>query len=161
MPSKPVPAIHPQPEVGQPRREHFHFPLCQVDTNTHYECDLIGKKLRYAQVADSIRLDKLIEHGGVYADIDTLFVRPFPDHLFVRAFVIGRGDRIRNPETSEWSAPLCKALMFSEPVSAFARRWSNCSRQLAARRTARCCHGSAIRSLLPSHVHPGGDSRLS
>ena len=37
---------------------------------------------RYAHHADFIRLDALIEHGGVYADIDTIFVRPFPDELF-------------------------------------------------------------------------------
>ena len=32
--------------------------------------------------ADFVRLDALIAHGGVYADIDTLFVHPVPARLF-------------------------------------------------------------------------------
>jgi len=127
------------------RIELVQVPLCEEVAATHYDCDLIGNKLRYAHHADFIRLDKLIEYGGVYADIDTLFVRPLPDHLFEHAFVLGREDRIRNPASGEWSDSLCNALMLSEPGSVFARRWrermpmeldgswSNHSCQLAAR----------------------------
>src|ERR1700722_4275019 len=42
----------------------------------------VPDRYRYAHHADFIRLDALIEHGGVYADIDTIFLRPFPDELF-------------------------------------------------------------------------------
>src|SRR5690606_26108395 len=38
-------------------------------------------KYRYAHHSDVIRLDALIAHGGVYADIDTLFLTPIPDDL--------------------------------------------------------------------------------
>jgi FkbM family methyltransferase len=37
-----------------------------------------------------LRLEPLLEHGGVYADLDTLFVRPLPEHLHRAPFVLGR-----------------------------------------------------------------------
>lgn len=135
-------------DLIQSRIELVRVPLCPEVTDAHYDCDEIGKKLRYAHHADFIRLEKLIEHGGVYADIDTLFLQPLPDRLFEHAFVLGREDRVRSPDTGEWSNSLCNALMLSEPGSAFARRWrermpmehdgswSNHSCQLAARLAA-------------------------
>src|SRR6266496_6069701 len=33
---------------------------------------------RYAHRSDFVRLERLLERGGIYADIDTLFVSPFP-----------------------------------------------------------------------------------
>lgn len=76
----------------------------------------------YAHEADFIRLDALLAAGGVYADIDTLFVQPLPQHLFREPFVIGEepplpgADRVLRPS-------LCNALMLSLPGAAFPARW--------------------------------------
>lgn len=40
------------------------------------------KKYSYAHHSDFLRLEKLIDHGGIYADIDTIFVNKIQDHLF-------------------------------------------------------------------------------
>ena len=45
--------------------------------------------LGYAHEADFLRLDILLAHGGVYADMDTLFVREYPDPWFEESFAIG------------------------------------------------------------------------
>jgi FkbM family methyltransferase len=81
------------------------------------------RPFRYAHHSDFIRLEKLIERGGVYADMDTLFVEPLPPELFEKPFVMGR-------ENEEWhdikgwsSASLCNALMMSAPGAEFGRRW--------------------------------------
>ena len=47
-----------------------------------YEDNLVPAYYRYAHHADFVRLDALIAHGGIYADIDTLFLRPIPDELY-------------------------------------------------------------------------------
>jgi Glycosyltransferase sugar-binding region containing DXD motif len=79
--------------------------------------------LRYAHLADIARLEILVEHGGIYADMDTLFVAPLPETLFHQSFVMGL-------ETADWSAAakqaggsLCNAWMMSEPRAPFAREW--------------------------------------
>lgn len=104
-----------------------HLQLEKVSPNPFVESfrydDPKLKPLRYAHHADFVRLEKLLEHGGVYADIDTLFVRPLPEKLYEQSFVMGR-------ETGAWSAPepdaetsLCNALMMAEPGAEFGRIW--------------------------------------
>ncbi len=88
-----------------------------------YTLGAVPEHLRYAHHADFIRLDALIEHGGVYADIDTIFVRAFPQELFQEPFVIGREPPVRDERTGERRASLCNALLMSEPGGAFARAW--------------------------------------
>jgi hypothetical protein len=83
----------------------------------------VPDRFRYAHHADFVRLDALIEHGGVYADIDTIFVHPFPDELFDAPFVIGRELPVRDEHTGEVRPSTCNALMMAEPGSAFARAW--------------------------------------
>jgi glycosyltransferase involved in cell wall biosynthesis len=78
---------------------------------------------RDAHDGELIRLDALIEHGGVYADIDTIFVREFPDELFEQEFVIGRGPSMLDERTGERRQSLCDALLMAQPDSAFARAW--------------------------------------
>ena len=107
--------------------------------------------LRYAHLADVARLEILAEHGGIYADMDTLFVAPLPDSFFNESFILGR-------ETADWSpaaraagGSLCNAWMMGEPGAPFAREW------LA--RTYRSFDGSwsAHSTLLPfqlSQEHP-------
>lgn len=84
---------------------------------------------RYAHHADFIRVACLLEHGGVYADIDTLFVSPFPEHLWQQPFVLGReGDVV--PAPGEPPQPsLCNALIMSEPDAEFGRIWLDAMRR--------------------------------
>lgn len=76
----------------------------------------------YAHEADFLRLEILLEKGGVYADIDTLFVKPYPHEFYAHEFVIGEetslpgDDGVRRPS-------LCNAVMFSRPNARFARAW--------------------------------------
>lgn len=105
-----------------------HLELVRVPLNPRvaghdYRDRYIGDHLRYAHHADFIRVEKLLEHGGVYADIDTLFLRPLPGELYEKPFVIGREDPIRDPATGRMRDSLCNALLMAEPGSAFTRLW--------------------------------------
>lgn len=105
-----------------------HVELARVDEahevrEAAYEDGLVPERYRYAHHADFVRLDALIAEGGIYADIDTLFLRPFPDELLTRRFVIGRERHFPDERTGELRPSLCNALMAAEPGSAFARAW--------------------------------------
>jgi hypothetical protein len=78
---------------------------------------------RYAHHADFIRLDALLAHGGLYADIDTVFLRPLPDELFRAPFVIGTEGLVADERTGERRPSLCNALMLATPGAPFARAW--------------------------------------
>lgn len=80
-------------------------------------------KYRYAHHSDVIRLDALIAHGGVYADIDTLFLTPIPDDLRRHPFVLGREDDVWCHRTRAMRPSVCNAFLAAEPHSAFARIW--------------------------------------
>ena len=88
-----------------------------------YSAGHVPLRYRYAHHADFVRLDALIERGGVYADVDTIFVRPFPEELFAAPFVIGREPMVRDEHTGERRPSLCNALLMAEPRAAFARAW--------------------------------------
>ena len=88
-----------------------------------YDERLVPASYRYAHHADFIRLDALIETGGVYADLDTLFVRPFPPEFYAAKFVIGREDDVRDELTGVVRPSVCNALLMSEPRSLFAVMW--------------------------------------
>jgi hypothetical protein len=94
---------------------------------TRYDATAEGRLIRdagwtYAHEADFLRLSILLGAGGVYADMDTLFVAPLPAHLFAKPFVIGEeaplpgDDGVLRPS-------LCNAILMSSPGSEFARRW--------------------------------------
>ena len=75
----------------------------------------------YAHEADFIRLDALDAYGGVYADMDTLFVQPLPQRLFQHEFVIGEealpaDDGVLRPS-------LCNAVMLARAGAAFIAQW--------------------------------------
>jgi FkbM family methyltransferase len=80
-------------------------------------------RYRYAHHADFIRLATLLEHGGVYADIDTLFVRPLPEALYRHEFVMGREGDVRSGWDSASMPSLCNALLMSAAGASFGRRW--------------------------------------
>jgi len=79
---------------------------------------------RYAHLSDITRLQVLLEYGGVYADIDTIFVRPLPDDLYAEPCVMGK-------ERVDWTMPaarqaggsLCNAFIMAERGSSFVRAW--------------------------------------
>lgn len=73
---------------------------------------------RYAHHADFLRLEILLREGGIYADIDTLFLKPLPKDWFGRPFILGQE---KPPPGATHS--LCNAWIASEPGSAFCRRW--------------------------------------
>ena len=81
------------------------------------------ERYRYAHHADFIRLEKVIERGGIYADIDTLFVRPFPPELYKKAFVLGKEGEIFDRKTNKPRLSLCNALIMCAPGAEFGRRW--------------------------------------
>jgi Glycosyltransferase sugar-binding region containing DXD motif len=78
--------------------------------------------LEYAHEADFLRLDVLLAKGGVYADMDTLFVRPYPDAWFDCAFAIGEENAPPAPGKL-MRASLCNAVLFSQPGAHFAALW--------------------------------------
>jgi hypothetical protein len=97
-------------------------------TAATYDDRLVPPSFRYAHHADFVRLDALIETGGIYADIDTLFVHRFPGEFYAEKFVLGREDDVRDELTGAVHPSLCNALLLSEPHSLFAVMW----RQTAA-----------------------------
>ena len=78
---------------------------------------------KYAHHSDFIRLEKLIEHGGMYADIDTLFVSRIPDGLHEKSFVLGRENDIVCQTTGVRRRSLCNAFIMSEKNAPFATKW--------------------------------------
>lgn len=81
--------------------------------------EIFGNELyHYAHKADIIRLQKLIEHGGIYLDIDTICLKSFDD-LLDYDFVMGTQTNMG--ETNIYG--LCNAVMLSKPNSNFALKW--------------------------------------
>ncbi|MGA8260835.1 MAG: glycosyltransferase [Arenicellales bacterium] len=80
-------------------------------------------QLLYAHQSDFIRLKVLIERGGVYADIDTLFVNPLPQELFSRSFVVAEEAPVLVPGARETQRSLCNALIMAVAGCEFAKTW--------------------------------------
>jgi hypothetical protein len=78
--------------------------------------------LMYAHEADFIRLDVLGQWGGVYADMDTLFVQPLPQRMFREPFVVGEEPPLPGADGA-LRPSLCNALMLARPGAAFPARW--------------------------------------
>ncbi len=76
----------------------------------------------YAHHADFVRLDVLARWGGLYADIDTLFLRPPPAELWQAPAVIGREADVEDGQGRERRA-LSNALLMSAPGGEFVRAW--------------------------------------
>lgn len=78
--------------------------------------EIFGNKLYHvAHKADIIRLEYLIEKGGIYMDLDTISKKSFKP-LLENKFVIGKQGKWRN-------MGLCNAVMMSEENSEFAKIW--------------------------------------
>lgn len=85
--------------------------------------DRYTARYRYAHQTDFVRLEILRRHGGIYADLDTLFVSPLSKRLREAPFVLGREDDIVDQATGCLRPSLCNAFLIAEPGSEFARIW--------------------------------------
>ncbi len=83
---------------------------------------ILRESLSYAHEADLVRLQVLRDAGGCYADMDTLFVRRYPDELFLHEFAIAEESALPNAQ-GIWQSSLCNAVMFAQPNSRFVNRW--------------------------------------
>lgn len=77
-------------------------------------------KFRYAHLSDFARLEILLKEGGIYADIDSLFLRPIPRDWQKSQFILGHEKP--TPEAPEGGS-LCNAWIASAPDSDFCRLW--------------------------------------
>ena len=78
--------------------------------------EIFGKPIiQQAHKSDVIRLQVLLDEGGVYADTDTIFVKPYTD-LLNNKVVMGQ-------QGIDGSEGLCPAIILSEPNSTFLTRW--------------------------------------
>ena len=95
------------------------------DHDAYFEHDeglyIQSRNLGYAHQSDFIRLRALLDAGGVYADMDTLFVRRLPDTYFDQRFVIGEEDAGAYSGDRVVANPLCNAFLVSERDSVFGR----------------------------------------
>lgn len=79
---------------------------------------------RYAHSSDIVRLEALIEYGGIYADIDTLFVNQIPDSFYDKPFIMGREKADFAQEAARLAGgALCNAWIASEKDASFAKIW--------------------------------------
>lgn len=73
--------------------------------------------------SDIFRLLILKEHGGVYADIDTLFYKPFFPHFSNKKFVMGKETLYHISWDKEDINGLCNALIISDKNAPFLDLW--------------------------------------
>lgn len=77
----------------------------------------------YAHHADFIRVEQVLERGGVYADMDTLFIRPIPEALYRKECVMGREDDVWCPLRQVSRPSLCNAWFMAAAGSRFLEAW--------------------------------------
>lgn len=150
--------------VHQPEKINFYFKyepygpywdkiknslnLIQVDPPT----EIFGLPItHYAHQADIIRLQALIEEGGIYADIDSIFLNKFPEEFYKKHFVMGQ----------QGNEGLCNALMMSSKESPFAMKWLSdhkmCFKGGAPGTDGWCTHSVyhplRLSREIPEHIH--------
>ncbi|MFG1417582.1 glycosyltransferase [Xanthobacter sp. V0B-10] len=108
-------------DLIRPRIEIVPIPERELTVDLTYHDDFT-RSFSYAHVSDFIRLRILHEQGGVYADMDTLFLAPPPDELFAEHCVMGR-ERVDTGAAGAPEGSLCNALIMAEPGSAFIAEW--------------------------------------
>lgn len=106
-------------------KEHLILvPVQPVDFVRQYRyADRYIRRFRYAHESDFVRLEKLLAHGGVYADIDTIFVNPIPPALHEKSFVLGREDDILDAATKQMRSSVCNAFIMAERNAPFGQIW--------------------------------------
>jgi FkbM family methyltransferase len=99
-------------------------PVQRVDFVRKYRyADRYMRRFRYAHEADFVRLERLLAHGGVYADIDTIFVNPVPPELREKPFVMGREGSVFDPATNNSVPSVCNAYIMAERNAQFGQIW--------------------------------------
>lgn len=102
-------AIEPSGEWWQRLKDLPTVVMRKVESPT----EVFGNPLsHYAHQSDVVRMQVLLEHGGVYLDIDTITLKDLSP-LRQHEFVMGR--------QGDWG--LCNAVMLSRPNSRFLTRW--------------------------------------
>jgi glycosyltransferase involved in cell wall biosynthesis len=81
------------------------------------------KQFSYAHHSDFIRLRELLRRGGIYADIDTIFVNPLPKELYTKSFVLGKEGDIVCQKTHRTKPSLCNAFIMSRKDAPFGVTW--------------------------------------
>jgi hypothetical protein len=113
-----------------------HLTLHQVSARTALDASryahhdegqfIVRHGLTYAHEADLLRLQILRDGGGCYADMDTLFVRRYPDACFAHEFAIAEEAAMPSTDANPHGvlqASLCNAVMFARPGARFVERW--------------------------------------
>jgi glycosyltransferase involved in cell wall biosynthesis len=72
----------------------------------------------YAHKADVVRLEALLEFGGIYLDIDVITLRPFDPLLLTSG-----ADMVMGQEGENGRIGLCNAVIIASKSSPFLRRW--------------------------------------
>ena len=90
------------------------------------------KIIKTAHRADKLRMEMLLEHGGVYMDIDTISVRPYTDllkHETVLGYEELRSHKLLGPKNIDrwrnlpYIKGICNAVMLTRPKSQFFTEW--------------------------------------
>jgi len=102
--------------------------LNEVENNSFMSAykytDKIVARYRYAHFSDITRLEMLLQFGGIYADIDTIFVNKLPPDFFSASCIMGMEQT--DPGDArflEAGGSLCNAWIASEKDGIFIRRW--------------------------------------
>ncbi len=90
---------------------------------------IVEHGLGYAHEAGFVGLEALIEHGGICADMDSLFVRRYDDALLAHDCVLGEEAPQPNPATGILHPSLCNAVIMARPQAPFLLRWQEMVRQ--------------------------------
>jgi hypothetical protein len=109
----------------------------------------------YAHHADFVRLEVLTEWGGLYADIDTLFLASPPDECWSAPATIGLEADVVDPHTGRLRPSASNALLFAEPRSHFVSEWRRrMPEALDGSWSAHSCFlGHDLARVMPDDVH--------
>jgi hypothetical protein len=127
-------------EVMQPDAIRFHYknepfgPLWQAirphlelvpikpmtPANDYAYGDRSIEGFRYAHVSDFVRLEILLSEGGIYADMDTLFLRRLPAAMLSHECFMGH-EKAHEADSGEGS--LCNAVIGAARGSRFCQLW--------------------------------------
>ena len=104
--------------------------LVQVDLASEvlrfrYDDKFIRNNFLYAHHSDFIRVEQINKTGGVYADLDTLFVQALPETLYQKPFVMGMEPPVHCQSSGRLRSSLCNALMIGSANSEFGRHYRN------------------------------------
>ena len=77
----------------------------------------------YAHQADFLRLEILLAHGGIYADMDTLFLRPVPEGMRDADCVMGHERMDAGVPAAAAGGSLCNAMIMARPGAGFLALW--------------------------------------